>query len=234
MKIKELRSELVSFEGGIATFKLLDQLDVDKVQELAKDGKFYAYIDFVDERDRSEEQRKHFYALVGDISQAKGLEDYNAELMMKALFADEFDLPELPSMKKRNMSRKQASKFIDFVIDWMIWNDVPFRKNMLYLADDTNKILYAMTMNRVCWVTGKKGADLHHATNLVGMGQDRTKYNHLDSKFMTLSREAHNEIHNIGLTAFMDKYVVAPISLNKRDLKQLGIRGDYTKEDNDD
>lgn len=230
MKVKEIRSELVSYEGGLATFKLLDQLDVDKVQELAKDGKFYAYIDFVDERDRSEEQRKHFYALIGDISEAKGIADFNVELMMKALFAEEYDLDHLPSMKKRNMSRKQASKFIDFVIVWMIEEDVPFRKNMLYLAKDTNKILYAATMKRKCWVTGKPNAELHHATNLVGMGGDRTKYNHLQSKFMMLSREAHNEVHNIGLTEFMNKYHFGPIKLNKRDLKKLGIQGKYPEE----
>lgn len=229
-KIKEIRSELISYEGGLATFKLIDVLDTDKVQELSKDGKFYAYIDFVDERDRSEEQRKHFYALLGDISESVGLEVYNVELMMKALFAEEYDMATLPSMKKRNMSRQQASKFIDFVIIWMIDNDIAFRKNMLYLAKDTNKILYAATMKRKCWVTGQEGGELHHAINLVGMGQDRTKYNHLKSKFMMLSRSAHNEIHNIGLTVFMEKYHVAPISLSKRDLKQLGIQGKYEEE----
>lgn len=231
MKIQGLRSELVEFDGENITFKLLDQLDVDKVQETAKNGKFYAYIDFVDERDRSEAQRKHFYALIGDISEAKGIADFNVELMMKALFAEEYDMDHLPSMKKRNMSRKQASKFIDFVIIWMIENDVPFRKNMLYLAKDTNKILYAATMKRKCWVTGDLGAELHHAINLVGMGGDRTKYNHMKSKFMMLSHTAHREIHNIGLTKFMKKYHVAPIKLNKRDLKQLGIQGTYPKKE---
>lgn len=230
MKIKEIRSELVSYEGGIATFKLLDQLDVDKVQELAKDGKFYAYIDFVDERDRSEAQRRHFYALIGDISEGKHIHEDSAELMIKAEYAEEHGLDYLPSMKKRKMSRKMATKMIEFTVNWMIWNDVPFRKNMFYLTEDTSKILYALTMNRKCWVTGRPGAELHHAINLVGMGGDRTKYNHLDSKFMMLSREAHNEIHNIGLTEFMNKYHLGPIKLDERDLKKLGIQGKYPKE----
>ena len=226
-KIVEIRSQLVSFDGEFATFKLLDPLDVEKAQDIAVDGKSYAFIDFVDKRNISIEQRKHFYALIGDISEHTGIAEHNAELMIKASFMDEYDMDEMPSMKERNMSRKTATKMIDFTVDWMIWNDIPFRKNMLYLTGDTNKILYALTMNRKCWVTGRPGADLHHAVNLVGMGGDRTQYNHLQSKFMTLSREIHNEIHNIGLTAFMDKYHVAPIKLNKADLKKLGIQGKY-------
>lgn len=226
MKIQGLRSELVEFDGENITFKLLDQLDVDKVQETAKNGKFYAYIDFVDERDRSEAQRKHFYALIGDIAKGKHLADYNAELMIKALFAEEYDLDHLPSMKKRNMSRKQATKMIDFTINWMIWNDIPFRKNMIYLAEDTQKILYALTMNRKCWVCGKPHSDLHHY-DAIGAGRDRTKIDHTKHKFMMLCREHHNEMHSMENKEFLEKYVLAPIKLDKRSLKELGVQGKY-------
>lgn len=70
-------------------------------------------------------------------------------------------------------------------------------------------------------------------------GADRTKFNHLKSKFMCLceygvnievEKEAaahHKEAHQLGLTAFCNKYHVKPIKLSQDDLTQLGIQGNY-------
>lgn len=241
-KIVEIRSRLVSYDGKFATFEMLDQVDEDKAQEIAVNGNFYAVIDFVDERNISIAQRNHFYALLGDITEKFGISKDDIEGMIKHSFKEEFNLDEVPSLQEKNMSRKMATDLIDFTVNWMIWNDVPFRKNMFYLTKDTNKILYALTMNRKCWVCGKPGSSIHHAKNLVGMGGDRTKFNHLDSKFMCLCESGrdlsdetkiqshHQEAHILGLTKFMNKYHLGPIKLKAKDLKELGIRGNYEEE----
>src|SRR5699024_2217342 len=109
----------------------------------------------------------------------------------------------------------------------MIRYEIPFRKQQFYLTVDMSSMWFALTIKGSCWSAVKLNAEINQATSLVGMGRDRNKHNHLERTFMALSREAHNEIHNIGLTEFMKKYHVRPIKLSKENLKELGPRGNY-------
>ena len=60
---------------------------------------------------------------------------------------------------------------------------------------------------KVCCISGEVGGDVHH-TKSIGRGFDRTKIDHSKYPRMALSREFHNECHNMGQESFEKKYGV--------------------------
>lgn len=242
-KIRDIRSEVIAFDGDTITLKLHDEIDINKARRLAENGQYLTTLSFYDKNLISVEQRNHYFALVGDIHAHTGIPEDSIDSHLKFEFMSHYLLDEFPSVADGAMKRTVATELITFVVEYCIRNGIPFRKQQFYLTADVNRILYAMTMKRICWICGKPGSSIHHAVNLVGRGQDRTKFNHLKSKFMCLCESGHEvdekgietgdmashhrEAHSLGLTLFCKKYFVAPIKLSKRDLKQLGIRGNY-------
>lgn len=222
-----IESEIIAHEGNEVTLRLYNQIDVEEAKQKAVDGRYLTYLDFYEKDKISDLQRKHYFALVGDFTEYTGTPESSADSYLKYQFMQEHGLDEFPSLARGQMKKSTATELITYVIEFMIGNEIPFRKQQFYLTADVNRMLYAMTMKRLCFVCGKPHADLHHATDLVGMGQDRNKYNHLKSTFMTLCRTHHNEVHNLGLSAFASKYHIKPIKLDEKSLKELGIRGDY-------
>lgn len=229
-RTESIRSEIIAHEGNTVTLRLYDEIDVQEAHRKSIGGRHYTYLDFLEKDKITDLQRKHYFALVGDFTEHTGTPENSADSYLRYQFMQEHGLDEFPSLARNQMKKSTATELITYVIEFMIQNEIPFRKQQFYLTADVSKMLYAMTMKRLCIICGKPHADLHHATKLVGMGQDRNKYNHLKSTFMTLCRSHHNEIHNLGLTEFMDRYHAKPIKLKKEDLKQLGIRGTNKEE----
>lgn len=226
-----MRGEIIGQKGDVLTVKLFDELDIKEVKKQAVDGRYYVYVDVFEKDSITDLQRKHFYALCGDIEDKTGYPQEVIVSWIKFLFMKQEGLPEYPSLATNQMKKTTASHLIEFTILFCIKEDIPFRKQQFYLTTDTSKMLYALTMKKICWVTGKPGADLHHAVNLVGAGNNRKKFNHLESKFMRLSREAHQEAHTMGLEEFCQKYHVKPIKLSKSDLIELGVMNKKENED---
>lgn len=219
----ELRAEITAQQGNEVTLKLHDPLLLKTLLNSEYNGKYWGILDTYEKEKITPDQRRHIYALFQDYVEYTGVPLDAVEAYFKYYFMLEFDLSEFPSLARNAMSMTIASEFISYLIDYYIQNDIPLRKQQFYLTTDTSRMLYALTMKRICWVTGKPNADIHHAENLVGMGRDRNKINHSKSTFMCLSREAHTEIHQIGLETFCQKYHVKPIKLKHEDLKQLGV-----------
>jgi len=226
-KIKSIQSEVIEFDGDTITLKLHDEVYVEKVRELAVDGRYFTYLDFYEKDTITDLQRDHYYALIGDMHEFNGFPERTLDSRMRFEFMNYYLLDEYPSLSRGSMRKSTASELIQFVIDYCIQNGIPFRKQQFYLTADTSRMLFALTMKGLCVVCGKPHADIHHATNLPGMGNDRKKHNHLESTFLALCRGHHNEVHNLGLTEFMDKYYVKPVKLNERQLKELNIQGNY-------
>ena len=226
-RIHGIQSEIIAHKGDEVVLKLYNDIDIEKAKQKAVDGRYLTVLDFYEKDSITDLQRKHYFALIGDYTEYTGTPEQAADSYFRYNFMQEQGLDEYPSLARNRMKKTMATELITWLIEFMVQNEIPFRKQQFYLTADTSRMLFALTMKRICWITGKPNADIHHATSLVGMGRDRNKHNHLESTFMALSREAHNEIHNIGLTAFMKKYHVRPIKLNKENLKELGIRGNY-------
>ena len=226
-RIHGIQSEIIAHKGDEVVLKLYNDIDIEKAKQKAVDGRYLTVLDFYEKDSITDLQRKHYFALIGDYTEYTGTPEQAADSYFRYNFMQEQGLDEYPSLARNRMKKTMATELITWLIEFMVQNEIPFRKQQFYLTADTSRMLFALTMKRICWITGKPNADIHHATSLVGMGRDRNKHNHLESTFMALSREAHNEIHNIGLTEFMKKYHVRPIKLSKENLKELGLRGNF-------
>lgn len=216
-----MRGKLRQIKGRFVTFELDETLDIASLERI--NGTIVGDIEFIDTNMITHDQRKHWWALMGDYEYYTGTPREAASSYFKYKFMLNHDLDEFPSLAINAMTKARASLLLEGTITWFIQNGVPFRKQQWYLTMDISKMLYALTMKRICWVTGKPNSDIHHATNLVGMNGNRRRHTHVDSSFMCLSRESHVEIHTIGLKAFCEKYHVKPLKLSERDLRELGV-----------
>ena len=215
-----MRVEVLSQKGDILGVKLLDELDTQEFEKNAHNGRFFAYLEPLIKDTTTDEQRKHWFALINDISEYTGEDSWKIILKMKYLYMMTYDTKKEPSLARNKMKRSETAKLLQLVIDYCISNDIPLRKNYLPLMEQ--KQLFAMTMKRICWITHKPNAELCHF-GAVGMGRNRNTYDHTQSKFMTLSHELHMEQHRIGERSFCEKYNVEPIGLSAENLKEIGV-----------
>ena len=172
-----------------------------------------------DGRRISSDQRRKIYALIKDIANHTGHHPEYIKEHMKYEFMEKEDRDYF-SLSSVDMST--AKYFIDCLLEFCFEWEVPLSANTVDLAREINNYLYLCLIHRKCAVCGKK-ADIHHHENLVGMGMDRAKHNHIDSKYIALCRAHHNECHNIGHKTFEDKYKLKAIKLNEITIKELGI-----------
>ena len=173
-----------------------------------------------DGRRISSDQRKKIYALCRDISDYTGhdVEDLK-ENILKAGFMIKEDRDYF-SLSDVDMTT--ARYFIEYILEFCFEWNVPLNEKTVALAREVNNYLYLCLRYRRCAVCGRY-ADVHHHENLVGMGMDRAKHNHEESKFIALCREHHMECHTLGHKTFENKYKLAAIKLNAQAIKELRI-----------
>lgn len=178
-------------------------------------------VEFIDPRRFTGEQRKFYFAMLNDIFIYTG----EPVEMLHEIFKNKYLALTGKYISLNNNSMNTVSEvclLCDIVINFIFEFDIPFKQGYEILPQNVEWYLYKCLTNRKCCLCGKK-ADIHHATHLVGMGNDRRKHDHINSTFMALCREHHNLIHNIGLTEFMERYKVYPIKLNEETIKRLNI-----------
>ena len=84
--------------------------------------------------------------------------------------------------------------------------------------------IYASLMHKKCAVCGKH-ADLHHCEGgVVGMGNDRTKVNHIGRPALPLCREHLTVIHQVGQADFLSKYHLVTIPIDKKIAKVYRLK----------
>lgn len=167
----------------------------------------------------SRQQQKKIYAMIGDISDYTG---HHVEFLKSYLKCEYIKMYGGEWFSLGYVDMTTAKKFIEFILHICFEWEVPLKLNTVDLTRDVNNYLYLCLKYRKCAVCGCH-ADIHHHENLVGMGMDRAKHNHIDSRFIALCRVHHNECHNIGHKTFEDKYKITAIKLNEAAIKELGI-----------
>ena len=172
-----------------------------------------------DGRRISAKQRKLIYALFKDISLYTGYEVEELKELLKIDFMIDKDRD---YFGLSDVEIEVATEFIEYILEFMFAFDVPINKKVVVLAREVNNFLYLCLIHRKCAVCGYH-ADIHHHENLVGMGMDRAKHNHIDSRYIALCRVHHNECHNIGHKTFEDKYKITAIKLNEAAIKEFRI-----------
>lgn len=173
-----------------------------------------------DGRRISSEQRKKIYALCRDISVYTGhdVEDLKENILKVGFMIKE----DRDYFSLSDVDMTTARYFIEYILEFCFEWDVPLNEKTVALAKEVNNYLYLCLRYRKCAVCGRY-ADIHHHENLVGMGMDRAKHNHEDSRYIALCRTHHTECHTIGHKTFENKYKLAAIKLNAQAIKELRI-----------
>lgn len=205
--------------------QVLLELDEDvELSHIERDiyGFALADVEFYDDRYITPQQRNHFWALMGDYWEYTGSPIEASAQYFKYQFMIDKQLADFPSVGTRGMSRNLASELLEFIILKFIKDGVLFRKENYYLSMDVSKMLYALTMKRLCWVCGSPSSEIAHY-DAVGMGRNRKKVDHTKHRFMCLCWKHHQEQHTIGIKTFCDKHHIKPIKLTAESIKELGI-----------
>ena len=182
-----------------------------------------------DGRTISPDQRRKAHALIGEIAEWVGdLPEFVKRQMKFEYVASRMQALEKKLFSLSDCDVTTAREFISYLIDFMVAHDVPSRTPLAELCEDVRQYVYACALHRKCAVCGKTKADLHHVDK-IGMGNDRTKIDHVGRRAITLCREHHDEIDRIGYTEFAGKYHLEPITLTEELVKKLKLRGKSPK-----
>jgi hypothetical protein len=181
-----------------------------------------------DGRKISPQQRRKCYALIGEIAEyVDGIRTYETVEDTKQMMKWEFVLNRMESQERRlfslaNCDVTTAKNFIDYLIQFIIKNDIPTSVSLIDNCEDINAYIYACLVNKKCCICGKH-ADLHHV-DTVGSGNNRNKIHHLGRLALPLCREHHTESHKAGQQSFMAKYHLEPIALDEKLCKIYGLK----------
>lgn len=170
------------------------------------------------------EQRRKAYALMGEIAEWAGYEPEEIKEVMKYEFRKKIVKAldrDLFSLSTCDVTT--ARGFISYLIDFILRNDVPTHVPLGDLADDIDRYVYCCLIRKKCAVCGAK-ADLHHIDR-VGMGNDRTKVDHIGRRCLPLCRVHHEELHGIGDEAFMALHHLKPGVIDEKVAKIYRLRG---------
>ena len=216
----EFSGKITKLSGREITLSLDDDFDIMMAQRLS-DGQMNVIGEVLDKRSITKKQRDLMFALFNDAYEYTGHPTDMWEKTFKAMFAAEVGVEHI-SIAANAMTQVQAGKFIEFILDYMLAEKIPFRFQEYHLASDISRILFLYIKYRVCFCCGKEKGDYAHY-EAVGMGRNRKEIDHSKNRFMCLCRKHHNEQHNIGIETFMKKWHIAPIKLKPEQIKEFGI-----------
>ena len=170
-----------------------------------------------DGRRISPEQRRKIFALIRDISEWSGHEPEWLRQFMTWDFVCESG-GEWFSLSDVDMTT--AKEFINFLINFCLYNNVPTQNTLLDRTDDIGRYLYLCIEHRKCAICNKP-ADIHHVDR-IGMGGNRHKVNHVGLKAIALCREHHNMAH-INEKKLFEDYHIYGIKLDEYLVKKAGL-----------
>jgi hypothetical protein len=175
-------------------------------------------------------QRKKIFALLGEISEFVHGDSYAAEVEeTKEMMKWEFILSRMEAQERRlfslsNVDESTAREFINYLIDFIIKNDIPTAVPLLENCEDISKYIYVCIANRKCCVCGRP-ADIHHCEGShIGMGNDREEVHHLGREVLPLCRVHHDEAHQGSEAEFIEKYHLQPVKLDEALCKKLKLK----------
>lgn len=161
----------------------------------------------------TEAHRRKAFAMMGDIADHCGYTPKGKfyDEVIKPMYNKAYDAEF--SLKPGSCTLDEYDMFLEFVLDIALDVGAELHGSPKDMFHNIDKYLILMIKNRTCCITGAPGADIHH-TETVGMGMDRTEVDHSKIPRMALSREKHQECHQIGQEAFNRKYHVHGVTCN--------------------
>lgn len=172
-----------------------------------------------DGRRISADQRKKIYATLRDISDYTGhtvedLKDYTKADYIAETGGDWFSLSDC--------DMTTARLYLEHIIEFCVYWDIPCRDSLLDRTPDVQRYVWYCLSQKKCCISGKR-CQLHHV-DAVGMGRDRHDIIHKGMRVLPLHWKYHQEAHQIGTTAFLDKYHLEPVKLDDCLCKVYGLK----------
>ncbi|HGF8196840.1 TPA: putative HNHc nuclease [Enterococcus faecium] len=216
-------AKVKSIDGREMKIELAEDLNIERLQTVYHGhvGARYCELRFLDPRSFSVDQRKYYYALLGDISAFTGhlIEevDDNTRWKFKALTGRNISLSNGSSNTKDDVVLlTNIALDLAFELNVSLSNKIPIPdKNLEYY-------FYKCLTHRKCCICGKH-ADIDHFDETVGMGNNRDKVDKTKFTYCALCRSHHTLKHTIGLTEFKKRFHVYGITLNAETIKRLNI-----------
>ena len=196
-------------EGKITSYDERGQMTVaaryDNTDRLIKRRYQTVLIGLQDGRKASPEQIRKAHALIGEIADWSGEMPEQIKRLTKLQYIAKQQNELCSSLFSLGscditVAKEYITYLTEFILDW----DVPTKIPLYELCDDIQKYIYACLKHKKCAVCGGRG-ELHHIDR-IGMGNNRTDVCHEGMEAMSLCREHHGEIHNMGDRAFFAKY----------------------------
>ena len=156
------------------------------------------------------DQRKKIYATIRDISYFIG---DDPEFLKEYLKYDYCATTGEEPFSLSNCSVTVARLFINFLIEFAFYWDIPLQDVGLNRTDDISKYLWLCIKFRKCCICGEK-AEIHHV-DTIGIGRDRKTVDDSNYRKMALCRNHHTELHAIGKESFEKKYYVYGVTYNE-------------------
>lgn len=165
-----------------------------------------------DGRHISNEQRGKIFATLKDIALYTGDVPEYLRSILTYNYCTEAGLP---IFSLSDCSIDVARGFINYLIEFVLFHNIPLSDIAINRTDDIDKYLYYTIMSKKCAVCGRNG-EIHHALDdKVGMGNDRTKINNVGRKVVCLCRKHHTEIHTMEEEKFYTLHKIYPIRLTE-------------------
>lgn len=191
------------------------------IERYKQGGKVTTEMRFNDSRRITNEQRAKFYATVKDIAIEEGEPEVLIESMFKYWYCTQND-KEWVSLS--DCSVTEAKELITMQIDYILDHGIPLTDHIQNRVEDVDKYLYKCLIKKICSITGRPGADVHHCTgSRVGMGGNRKKIDNRGRELIALSREWHSKVHQEGEEGIFNQYKIYGLTIDDIGLKKLKL-----------
>lgn len=184
-----------------------------------------------DSRMRTLEQIRKAFALMKDIGELQGQSAEDVYVEQRDRFSAEF--MEFLNDKFFHLSTatvSEASAFINYLVNLVVAHGIQTSRPLSEMCENVEQMVYANAVCKKCCVCGLK-AELNHV-DAIGMGYDRRTKPQIGARMLPLCRKHHREYHDIGLTAFCNKYHIEPVRLDMRLAKVYKLSEEAQREGN--
>lgn len=206
----------------VMTVQLFESLDIERLIKLFSGdlNNVNGGVFIPDPRGFTVQQRKLYWALLGDIYRWSGTGTGQLDSYFKEAYVAKY-LAEISLSDYSNANVSEVNNLLEMVIDFMFEWNVPFPKSYELLPRKEQYYFYLCCKHRKCVVCGQSHADIHH---LIAVGnRKRSQVDHRKLPLTALCRRHHMMIHTLGLTEFMARFEIHPVYLNDEELIRIGI-----------
>ena len=237
----EVRGKIAATDGR----KMLVWVDSDasarKLQKQYDAGNDDVMLAYDDGIGITTKQRAFIFSLISDIYDAQigGYSDYlgGSVLDNKNWLYEDFKLRytllygEVYSSSVAGGTMAAANKFIELLLEFAMDHRIALSKRPLdeLQPSEIGKFEYMCLMTKQCAICGTYPSDLHHM-DTIGMGNDRTRVNHIGRRAIQLCRKHHQEIEATSTSEFLKKHHLNGIKIDEEIARVHNLRTKERKE----